>query len=185
MSGPVGEDTRPMKPVQPPPQPLPPPPPYAYAAPQPVRVVVRQKPAPKKRSGVGCGQLVVIVGLAVVWVLSMGSSSNTETNSNMSDLQQSQTASAIGSLIADQWRGFSFVESVGNASNRNGMVYGEVRVVRGFVNEQSAEDLRQAAIGVGTVTSFSVILDDGVSAADFVWNRRTMSFTRTPINTNQ
>lgn len=175
----VGEDTQPMKPVTN----LPAPPPgFVYVlSPQPQLAVKKAKPR-KTTSPVG-GMIALLMMFACgIWSYnSIANPTNSITNPSrgISDLQVSQTANALGDLIADKWRVFSFVESVGTVSNLKGLVGGNVRVVRGSINEQAAQMLREAALPVAPITEFSVILDDGVSIVSFMWNQRTERFDQT------
>lgn len=64
-------------------------------------------------------------------------------------------------------------------------LYGEVMVEVGFVNDSTAALLRREAgqfLGVsGGLREFSVILDDGVVAADYIWQSNTRTFRETRL----
>jgi hypothetical protein len=84
--------------------------------------------------------------------------------------------------VASEWLGVTGVTSVSAALQLEGGFYGEVRVRQGFVNAQIAEELRRIAAPRGS--SFSVILDDGTQAVDFVWDNTSKRFLETALETN-
>lgn len=84
------------------------------------------------------------------------------------------------------WELLPGVVDVGLVSQHSAdSLYGEVMVEAGFVNDSTAGVLRREAgqfLGVsGGLREFSVILDDGEVAADYIWEPDTRTFRETRL----
>ena len=95
-------------------------------------------------------------------------------------------AQDTNSLLTQAFQSVEGVESVGMVSvigSDPTIVYGEIRVQAGSVNSKTAAALQQTAFELLATASleFTVILDDGKTAADFTWDNQTDTWRETSI----